>query len=130
MADEFARFVYARLDEEVALARAASPGPWHVSEEFNEVLAADGTTVANKFAPGSEKLRATAEYIAHNDPPSALFELGLKRQLVDRAAQTRAWAVGEAGAIAGPAVILANGILRLIALPYADHPDYREEWKP
>lgn len=21
-------------------------------------------------------------------------------------------------------------ILRLLALPYADHPDYREEWKP
>jgi hypothetical protein len=24
----------------------------------------------------------------------------------------------------------ATPVLRLLALPYADHPDYREEWKP
>jgi hypothetical protein len=28
------------------------------------------------------------------------------------------------------AVTLAVETLRLLALPYADHPDYREEWRP
>lgn len=26
--------------------------------------------------------------------------------------------------------ILARDLLRLLALPYADHPDYRDEWRP
>ena len=28
------------------------------------------------------------------------------------------------------ASVLADGTLRLLALPYADHSDYREEWRP
>lgn len=130
MTNDLSRFLRARLDEEAALAHGASPGPWHVNDESDEVLAVDGVTVADGFALSGKQLRATAAHIARNDPPTILFEVDIKRQLADRAAQTRAWAVGESGAVAGPAVTLANDILRILALPYADHPDYQEGWKP
>jgi hypothetical protein len=29
-----------------------------------------------------------------------------------------------------PSTPLAKSMLALLALPYADHPDYREEWRP
>lgn len=130
MSHELVKFLNARLDEDAALAHAASPGPWHVNEDSDEVLAADDITVAEGFALSGSQLRATTAHIARNDPPSILFDLDIKRQMVGRAAQTRAWVIGESGAVAGPAVMLASDTLRLLALPYADHPDYCEEWRP
>lgn len=59
-----------------------------------------------------------------------LREIDAKRRILAAAAETRAWAIGESGAAAGPAVKLANWTLRLLAAPYADRPGYREEWRP
>ena len=49
-----------------------------------------------------------------------LAEVDAKRQIVakcDNVADGSAWD-------------LAQAVLRLLALPYADHPEYRPEWKP
>jgi hypothetical protein len=59
-----------------------------------------------------------------------LREIDAKRRILAGAIETRAWAIGESGAVAGPAVKLANATLRLLAAPYADRPGYREEWRP
>lgn len=59
-----------------------------------------------------------------------LREIDSKRKQVTAAVETRKWAIGESGAAAGPAVKLANTMLRLLALPYADRPGYQDSWRP
>jgi hypothetical protein len=49
-----------------------------------------------------------------------LAECEAKRQIVEACAEVLAY----------DAEALPQDVLRFLALPYADHPDYREEWKP
>lgn len=129
MTDDLARFLRARFNEEAALAHAANSGPWRVNDKSDEVIAVDGAVVANGLALSGRQLRAATAHIAHNDPPSILFEVDIKRRLADRAAETWEWAIDEEGTVAGPAATLANDVLRILALPYSDHPNFREEWR-
>ena len=55
----------------------------------------------------------------------ALAEVQSKRAIV-RWAQS--WPLRPASAGAG--VDAGNTVMRLLAAVYADHPDYREEWRP
>lgn len=43
--------------------------------------------------------------------------------------QREAEALGDIPLLASR-VSAADAILRVLALPYADHPDYRQEWRP
>ena len=62
--------------------------------------------------------------------PRDIAECEAKRRIVELAAKAEAWGEGTAGATAGYAKVVASDTLRLLTLPYADHPDYREEWRP
>lgn len=62
-----------------------------------------------------------ARHIARWDPARVLAECEAKRQIVERCAAVD---------FAMPSTHLAHGVLALLALPYADHPDYRDEWRP
>jgi hypothetical protein len=131
MANDLVTFLRSRLEEEEQLARAASPAPWSATAEHDEVLAADGETVADGFALSSSKqLRATVDHIVRHDPARVLREVEAKRRILDdlerfiaggRDLPTDERAAGKA---------TASGIVRLLALPYADHPAYRAEWRP
>jgi hypothetical protein len=77
-------FLTARLDEDEAVARAASPGPWHPNAELDEVLAMDGITVADGFALSGPQTRATTEHIARHDPARVLADVEAKRRIVER----------------------------------------------
>ena len=104
------RFLRARYDEETALALAASPGPWHTNDEADEVLAADGITVADGFALSGRQLRATTQHIARYDPVRVLAEVAAKRVVLDAwddMDYEAPWSVYDA-----------------LAAVYADHPDY------
>lgn len=59
-----------------------------------------------------------------------LAEVAAKRRIVDECTYTGAG--GETFVVcAGPGGdVDGESVLRLLALPHADHPDYREEWKP
>lgn len=98
-------FLRARLDEDEQVALAAKPGPWQV----------DGGTVYARH-PTDEIVDYTdsADHIARHDPTRVLADVAAKRQIIELVI----------GAYAGYAV------LPLLALPYAGHPDYREDWKP
>jgi hypothetical protein len=124
MSADLITFLRARLDEDEALALAASPGPWHPDAESYEVLAADDITVCDGFALSGPQLRATTEHIARWDPARVLAEVAAKRAVVDGLAA----ADPHAGYITG--TFTARHALWLLAQSYADHPDYREEWKP
>jgi len=80
---EIADFLRARIAERRALAEAASPGPWHANEEHDEVVAADGITVADGFALSGRQLRATVDHIAANDPADVIADCDAKLALVD-----------------------------------------------
>jgi Family of unknown function (DUF6221) len=73
-------------------------------------------------APDSPRF-AAANHIVRHQPVRVLAECEAKRRRVGILV-----AAMEPGATtyAGPAGVL----LKLEALPYADHPDYREEWRP
>ncbi|MFG2722699.1 DUF6221 family protein [Streptomyces sp. NPDC048416] len=70
-----------------------------------------------------------AEHIGRHDPARVLAEIEAKRQLLDR------YEAMESGVLVmiGVESILSEYrrvLLPSLALPYADHPDYREEWRP
>lgn len=62
-----------------------------------------------------------ARHIARHDPAFVLADLDAKEQVL-RELPGLEWHE--------PCVSLVGLILALLALPYADHPDYREEWRP
>ena len=61
------------------------------------------------------------EFIVRWPPARVLAECEAKRRVIE-----------ECDDYDNPSevLILADQILRHLALPYADHPDYREEWRP
>jgi hypothetical protein len=70
---------------------------------------------------------ADARHIARHDPARVLAEVEAKRRVIT-AEQDR---VLEEGPL--PERMrgeIETDVLRLLTLPYADHPDYREEWRP
>jgi len=117
--DDLVTWLRAQLGDDERMALAASPGPWKPNAEHDEVLAVDDITVADGFALSGNQLRATVGHIARWDPARVLAEVEAKRRIVDE------WASEyyEHRAALGRAV-------RLLALPYAEHPGYREEWRP
>lgn len=118
-------FLLARIAEDEAVARAVAPlghvidmggnrldERWYVSRlRFSS---ADGA------ARSEQDVEATAHYARH-DPARVLAECEAKRRIVERC---------SAVDYAMPSTRLAHGILAELALPYADHPDWREEWRP
>ena len=77
--------------------------------------------------------RVQGEHIIRWHPARVLAECEAKRRIVERHRGfgfDEEWApegyCGECeGTLSSPCATL-----RLLALPYADHPDYREEWRP
>jgi hypothetical protein len=80
----------------------------------------------------SDDLSATdvAEHIARHDPARVLAEVGAKRRIIDLFAGV----ASELGDVpVSPYEGYASGLrdaVRLLALPYADRPGYRDEWRP
>lgn len=80
--------------------------------------------------PTAEEIpTAVGGHIARHDPARVLAEVEAKRKLLTEYAEVRQnegadyeWAGGWASGL-GKAVAL-------MALPYADHPDYRDTWRP
>lgn len=77
--------------------------------------------------------RAQAAHIARWDPARVLAEVEVKRRILDefkpRVDQMDATIEGEWGMGNYPSGE-SDLLVKLLALPYADHPDYREEWRP
>jgi hypothetical protein len=131
--DDLIAFLRARLDEDADLALAASPGPWHPDEEHDEVHAVDDIVVAEGFALSGRQLRATVDHIARHDPARVLAEVEAKRHIIDWHRQPTQDEF-EDGTYRTMGCRCYGGwpcpTLRALAAPYADHPDYRDTWRP
>lgn len=110
-------FLLARIAEDEAFASEASCGPWEASRN-REVLGGDPQRLI-----AHPRQATNARFIRRHNPARVLAECEAKRRIVEEATlgaapDTDLWAQ------------VAWDVLRLLALPYADHADYREEWRP
>lgn len=144
-------FVRARLDEVEADARAAWPGPWAPSDDEYEVLDVGaeagfvGTLVAEVRTLSGHQQRMTSRHIARHHPARVLADVEAKRRILaphkpqplskyDRQVwrfkfecASESWTCYGDGA---DHVEWPCETVKLLALPDAGHPDYREEWRP
>jgi len=109
-------FLLARIAEDERAARKVQPlghvvdmGGVRLDERFTHsrlrFSSADGWA-------RTEDDPAAAAHFARHDPARVLRECEAKRQLIERVGNPD-WAG-----------------FRILAMPYADHPDYRQEWRP
>lgn len=129
-------FITARLGEDEQQALSASPGPWHLNAEHDEVIAVDGIEVCTAHALSNNQLRNTARHIARHDPARVLREVAAKRAiLAENAPKVTTWvgepdtlSCGRCGTWNEYPVSYPCRTLRTLAAIYSDHPDYNHEW--
>jgi hypothetical protein len=120
-------FLRARLDEDEAAARAASPGRWVAAGTC--IGSEDHGTMARMAVPSGmyRKRVADAEHIARWDPARVLADCAAKRALLAQHARTEheghAWCGHCYGEPAWPCTDL-----RIMAQPYADRPGFDPAW--
>jgi hypothetical protein len=137
------------------VAEARQEGPWTVlgaftpHERFNTASDTREITVRREQIAGADlgaggvRTRAAAEHIARHDPARVLADVEAKRELVKLHGRAVLRAGGGAQYFDTETVCRSCEpnyqfrelswpctTLRLLALPYADHPDYRDEWRP
>lgn len=138
-------FLLARIAEDEAVARASTPGPWHVdSDTYAETISSnDGTAVVAGGRWGGEASvfdsSNDALHITRWNPKRVLAACEAKRRILELHRHRPAGARDphdfgcEVCDYDRDYDVLGNGwcdTLRALASEYADHPDYREEWRP
>ena len=145
-------FIEARLRQDEAIARAATPGPWRYDPtkehvEINTGLRSEGVftgpdgpdaiCVATTGDSDDRPSMRDARFIARHDPERVLREVAWKRHLLGfalaafsqeskigerpgRDPETNAYDKGRADT--------ARFMLRLLAMSWSSHPDFRAEW--
>lgn len=111
-------FLLARYDEAASVAKAATGGGWLV----------DGAAVIAPGIPGethdcelaSDVSEADAEFIAANNPAAVLADIAVKRRIIAE--------LGPPYFIAGGSSAPYEAVVRLLAEPFAEHPDY-QRWR-
>lgn len=127
-------FLQARITEEAELARHAVRVPiphfdrWMQCEEDKFQVVA-----AVSFEPPIARAHSywsVAEHIAHWDPARVIAECKARWQVVDqlRALTVRARRSGRSNP--KPEQDTLEWVCRQMTLPYVDHPDFRQEWRP
>lgn len=101
-------FLLARIDEDEDEAKAAM-GP------ANSPMGDDAADEVLWMARNEGVAEAGIEHFARHDPARVLAECEAKRRIVE-------WYSGS-----DPD---DQPVVKLLALPYAGHPDHREEWRP
>ena len=143
---DLVEFLTARLDDDAAAAKRVE-SRWRQIGETGVIVASDGTH-AEECANGN--WAGIAEHIVRHDPARVLAEVDAKRRILasyteavlvrDEATQ---WAMSPSPVITNPgadgverwtrardAAFFLEPAIRLLAQPYASHPDYDEAWCP
>ena len=135
MSDDLVMWLRTQLDEDERVARAttaSSSGIWHITTG-GEIRDSDGIGIVHTSArlPAAE-----LEYIARHDPARALREVDAKRRILDRHGPIEIFGsmyCTYCGMLGGQRARDVNWPCPEIldaALPYADRPGYRDEWRP
>lgn len=139
--DDIVAFLTARLDEDEAVAKAATPGPWRHNPNkhwrkpgtpwFEEAVFAgpigsEANCVAGTGETDDPQSMADAVHIARHDPARVLAEIAAKRAIV----ALHAIGVDPCDAHDASLRSIACDTVRIHAAIYADHADYRDDWRP
>lgn len=143
--NDLAEFLLARLAEDEAVAHAANHiGRWQergddfVVVVYLDEVTPDGRSISDEdvvadgvFNPGN------TAHIARWDPARVLAEVESKRQIVDLWRREAAGLnedeivfVMSMSEYPSGVLTMLSATLRRLILPYAGHPDFREEWRP
>ncbi|MGW1154489.1 DUF6221 family protein [Streptomyces rubiginosohelvolus] len=134
MTDALVAFLKARLDDDAQVARRAGDSFRQIGET-GVIVATEGDR-AEECA--SANWSGVAEHIVRHDPARTLREVEAKRQLLDEHQDVNDGSCGTC--VDGKWGYPTHGggspqsypcrTLRLLALPYSDHPEYEEAWRP
>jgi hypothetical protein len=143
MSDDLVQFLRDRLDDDERVARAAmwdgQSDVWTASppkatyERYTVVDYCDDGVVV--VTPENADADGVGRHVARHDPARVLREVDAKRRLLAEHLPAKSPHVPfpychcEAGdgCVGGPYPCLT---VQLLVLPYADHPNYRDEWRP
>jgi uncharacterized protein DUF6221 len=140
--DDLVTFLRARLDEDEAHALIAAKGrprsahwsldEWLGREEPHSLIAVGSETQPTIFGHFTADPVPTAQatHIARHDPARVLREVEAKRAFLDTWLPEATKTDEQVNEEWGYGSTLASDVLRLLALPYSDHPDYRDDWRP
>jgi hypothetical protein len=126
---DLGEFLLARIAEDEAAARTASGDGGRNWQSVSDGYEEFGWTVGPGRTEGAGVYRyvvtdqAQAGHLARWDPARVLAECDAKRRIVVSCQEMQT-------AVVPTAAYLATVTLRNLALPYADHQSYREEWRP
>ncbi|SFY32813.1 DUF6221 family protein [Streptomyces atratus] len=133
--DDLMQFLRDRIDEDESVARAAgganADGLRWLDHGSGSGLVSDDAGMVVTYDAGVSDQHAA--HIAHQDPARALREVEAKRGLLKRYEEPETSAVlpdSSNKLTAGVERTVLLEVFRHLTLPYADHPDYREEWRP
>ncbi|MGW9401456.1 DUF6221 family protein [Streptomyces sp. NPDC055642] len=137
--DDLVRWLSAQLDEDERTARATAwsastqtDNPWNAQPPRHE---GEGWTVwakVGRFLMFRDLEEADARHIAEHDPARVLREIDAKRRVLDwykqrAAVDSRGEDPDDYENVTGSTL---ETVVQMLALPYADRPGYREEWRP
>ena len=132
-------FLRERLAEDEQTARATDGASWRTTSDQDDfsgdALIGYTTLRDDEGSPIADDRdgRMSADdltHIARHDPARVLRDVEAKREIVmqyERAHDNRR-AHPDDLASAG-ALLALHGVVHLLALPYADHPEFQEEWR-
>lgn len=132
MSGDLVAFLRARLHEDEQSAKAAATresggASWSlIGDHESEVQAGSGLRVARRTPP------VLARHIARHDPARVLRNVAVNRELVamyEKALRDAESAEDLIRVPARMALLALRPVLPQLASVYADHPDYREEWR-
>jgi hypothetical protein len=136
---DLVEWLKAQLDDDERVAREATPGPWHLAHEGQDLrlessvqgaAVAEWTYVVRPWVPADWDDCDTRDpaHIARWDPARVLREVEAKRQIVEQ----HDWG----NCCTGDSPVRASDpnwrcpTLRALASVYADRPGYDEAWRP
>ncbi|MER6533001.1 DUF6221 family protein [Streptomyces sp900105755] len=143
--DDLTHWLHAQLDEDERIAQAAcwdeqsdvwtARPPQASYEQYTvEDYLGDGVVVVR---PENADDDGVGQHVARHDPARVQREIDAKRRIMEC---HESWVADNGDTICGrcgrehvdgrPGGHFPCQTLRLIALPYADRPGYREEWRP
>lgn len=134
MSDDLVAFLRARYDDTAREAR-------ETAEEFGAVWTADVEMECVRSDTGADVVDEPNTPLAHivrHDPARVLREVEAKRALLKRHAPRERGdgcvvcddGNDSCGCLSGPHWSYPCDTVKILALPYVDHPEYREEWRP
>ncbi|MFI2650191.1 DUF6221 family protein [Micromonospora fulviviridis] len=121
--DDLVTWLRQQLDEDERVARAADSSRWLPEDKgITFEYTADDFHEGEAQARLAADTRANQEHIARHDPERVLAEVEAKRRILDECE----WRIVDFD----PGHGCAQQVLAFLALPFADRPGYRAEWRP